>query len=139
FTLRQASRRSWRIGQRKLCRVVYLYYQGTMQDRALALMGRKLTAAQALEGHFSTAGLVSMAGEDANIEIALARSLVERMDEGDVRRLWGKISDQNGSNQEQIGIHQASQSVQLSPPCHSLFDLIVDGIEDRRPWVIGGV
>jgi len=86
FTLRQASRRSWRIGQTKPCRVVYLYYQGTMQDRALALMGKKLTAAQALEGKFSSEGLVAMAGEDANVEIALARSLVERIDEGDARR-----------------------------------------------------
>jgi hypothetical protein len=32
-----------------------------------------------------------MAGEDANVEIALARSLVERMDEGDARRMWGKV------------------------------------------------
>ena len=57
-----------------------------MQDRALALMGKKLTAAQALEGKFSSEGLVAMAGEDANVEIALARSLVERIDEGDARR-----------------------------------------------------
>jgi SNF2 family DNA or RNA helicase len=54
FTLRQASRRSWRIGQSKDCRVVYLYYEGTMQDRAIALMGKKLTAAETLEGKFST-------------------------------------------------------------------------------------
>lgn len=91
FTLRQASRRSWRIGQTKPCRVVYFYYEGTMQDRALALMGRKLTAAQALEGKFSTEGLVTMAGEDANVEIALARSLVNRLDEGDAQRLWSKV------------------------------------------------
>ena len=45
-----------------------------MQDRAMALMGRKLTAAQALEGRFSSEGLVALAGEDANVEIALARS-----------------------------------------------------------------
>lgn len=89
FTLRQASRRSWRIGQTEPCRAVYLYYEGTMQDRALALMGRKLTAAQALEGKFSTEGLAAMAGEDANIEIALARSLVNRMEcENEVRRVW---------------------------------------------------
>ena len=62
-----------------------------MQDRALALMGKKLTAAQALEGKFSSEGLVSMAGEDANVEIALARSLVDRLDEGDARRLWSKV------------------------------------------------
>jgi hypothetical protein len=91
FTLRQASRRSWRIGQTEPCRIVYLHYQDTMQGRAMALMGKKLTAAQALEGVFSSEGLVAMAGEDANVEIALARSLVERMDEGDARRLWNKV------------------------------------------------
>src|SRR5438067_1359074 len=74
------SRRAWRVGQTQPCRVVYLYYAGTMQDRALALMGRKLTAAQALEGKFSGEGLVAMAGEDADVEVALARSLVSRMD-----------------------------------------------------------
>ena len=84
FTLRQASRRSWRIGQKEPCRIIYFHYEGTMQDRALALMGKKLTAAQALEGVFSTEGLAAMAGDDSNLEIALARSLVERMDEGDV-------------------------------------------------------
>jgi hypothetical protein len=31
-----------------------------------------------------------MAGEDANVELALARSLVDRMDEGDARRHWSK-------------------------------------------------
>lgn len=92
FTLRQASRRSWRIGQKKDCRVVYLYYERTMQDRAIVLMGKKLTAAQALEGKFSSEGLAAMAGEDANVEIALARSLVNHLDEGDARRLWNKVS-----------------------------------------------
>lgn len=96
FTLRQASRRSWRIGQKKECRVVYLYYEGTMQDRAITLMGKKLTAAQALEGKFSSEGLAAMAGEDANMEIALARSLVERLDEGDARRLWTKVFNPRG-------------------------------------------
>jgi hypothetical protein len=91
FTLRQASRRSWRIGQKERCRIVYFHYEGTMQDRAMALMGKKLTAAQALEGRFSSEGLVALAGEDANVEIALARSLVDRMDEGDARRHWSKM------------------------------------------------
>jgi hypothetical protein len=63
-----------------------------MQDRAMALMGTKLTAAQALEGKFSSEELVSLAGEDANVEIALARSLVDHLDEGDVRQLWTRVS-----------------------------------------------
>jgi hypothetical protein len=49
FTLRQASRRAWRIGQTQPCRIVYMHYESTMQDRAMALMGKKLTAAQALD------------------------------------------------------------------------------------------
>jgi SNF2 family DNA or RNA helicase len=96
FTLRQASRRSWRIGQTEICRIVYFHYQDTMQERAMALMGKKLTAAQALEGSFSSEGLVAMAGEDANVEIALARSLVEHMDEGDVRRHWSRTLNTAG-------------------------------------------
>jgi hypothetical protein len=96
FTLRQAARRSWRIGQGQPCRVVYLHYEGTMQGRAMALMGRKLTAAQALEGRFSGEGLVALAGADATVEIALARSLVERLDDGDARRAWGKVVNPHG-------------------------------------------
>src|SRR5262249_35917453 len=41
FTLRQASRRAWRIGQSKDCRVYYLHYAETMQHRAMQLMARK--------------------------------------------------------------------------------------------------
>jgi hypothetical protein len=37
-------------------------------------MGRKLSAAQALEGKFSSDGLVAMAGDDG-MEVALAKSL----------------------------------------------------------------
>ena len=59
----------------------------------MALMGKKLTAAQALEGTFTSEGLVALAGEDANVELALARSLVERMDEGDARRMWSKVAN----------------------------------------------
>jgi hypothetical protein len=39
FTLRQASRRSWRIGQTERCRIVYLHYEATMQDRAIGTDG----------------------------------------------------------------------------------------------------
>jgi hypothetical protein len=113
FTLRQAARRSWRIGQDQDCRIVYLFYENTMQQRAMALMGRKLTAAQALEGVFSTEGLVAMAGEDANVEIALARSLVERMDEGDVRRMWNKVF--NASTRRRLGVPSANGCDRRAP------------------------
>jgi hypothetical protein len=109
FTLRQASRRSWRIGQTQDCRIVCFYYEGTMQDRAMALMGRKLTAAQALEGTFSSEGLVALAGEDANVELALARSLVERMDEGDARRMWSKVVNPRNRSEDVIELPTIDQ------------------------------
>jgi hypothetical protein len=127
FTLRQASRRSWRIGQRKDCRVVYLFYERTMQDRAIALMGKKLTAAQALEGKFSSEGLVAMAGEDANMELALARSLVNRMDEGDARRLWGRTTNPDEPNQlVSIPLNPSTVVARPVVQAMSLFDFLED-------------
>ena len=76
FTLRQASRRSWRIGQDKPVRIHYLHYQGTMQERALELVGKKLSASLAIEGKLTGDGLASLcAGED--MTLMLARALVE--------------------------------------------------------------
>src|SRR5262249_4494566 len=92
FNLRQASRRSWRIGQSLPCKTVLLYYQGTMQERAMDLMGRKLAASQALEGKFSSEGLVALAGDGGSVEMALARSLSERLDGSAVRRAWAKVA-----------------------------------------------
>ena len=92
FTLRQAGRRSWRIGQREECRVYYLYYEGTMQARAMSLMGRKLSAAQALEGKFTSEGLVAMGGDDLSVEMALAQSLDSALDL-DTSRAWGTIAE----------------------------------------------
>ncbi|MBV9483234.1 MAG: hypothetical protein JO249_21175, partial [Acidobacteria bacterium] len=40
--LRQASRRSWRIGQKQAVRVCYMSYSGTAQERCLRLMGKKM-------------------------------------------------------------------------------------------------
>ena len=95
FTLRQAARRSWRIGQKLPCRVVYMYYTGTLQERAMALMGKKLSAAQALEGKFSSEGLAAMAG-DESLEMALAKSLASKVDEPDARRAWSKVTSTGG-------------------------------------------
>ena len=76
-TLRQASRRSWRIGQRRPVRVKFLCYEGTMQTACLRLMGRKLLVALTMEGKFAGEGLQSI-DEDDDMLSAMARELVER-------------------------------------------------------------
>jgi hypothetical protein len=79
LTLRQAARRRWRIGRKRECRVSVLFHEATMQAAAMALMGRKLSATQALEGKFSIEGLVAMGGEDVSVEMALAQALDEHL------------------------------------------------------------
>src|SRR5246500_3858167 len=76
-TLRQASRRSWRIGQRRPVRVKFLCYEGTMQTACLRLMGKKLLVALTMEGKFAGEGLQNI-DEDDDMLSAMARELVER-------------------------------------------------------------
>jgi len=96
FILRQASRRSWRIGQTQPVRVVFLAYRDHLQEAALRLMGTKLRAALALEGRFSSEGLRALAeGDDLGVE--LARVLVEGLQGLEsVEALWGAPVPQLG-------------------------------------------
>ena len=75
YVLRQASRRSWRIGQRLPVKVKFLHYVETMQETCLRLMGKKLLVSLAMEGKFSSEGLQSINDED-DILMAMARELV---------------------------------------------------------------
>ena len=77
FTLRQASRRSWRIGQNKPVRVFYMAYRGTMQETALTLIASKMETALAVEGDLSDRGLLALAESSNSMLIELARTLVE--------------------------------------------------------------
>ena len=70
-TMRQASRRSWRLSQTKDIQVYFFYYRGTIQEQAMALMASKLQAAQTIEGNFSEEGLKAMSNtEDMLTQIA---------------------------------------------------------------------
>lgn len=78
YTIRQASRRAWRIGQKHPVKVYFVAYHDTMQYKALTLIGSKLQASLMLEGKFSEDGLRALVeGTDMNVE--LARALAEGM------------------------------------------------------------
>ncbi len=97
FTLRQASRRSWRIGQDKPVRIHYLHYQGTMQERALELVGKKLSASLAIAGKLTADGLASMsAGED--MTLMLARALIEGARIDGAENVWRSMNATRGGN-----------------------------------------
>ena len=75
FTLRQASRRSWRINQTAPRVEVYLlYYADTMQAKAMKLMASKLAVAGIIEGTFSDEGLAAMS-DVADLMSVMAKEL----------------------------------------------------------------
>jgi superfamily II DNA or RNA helicase len=77
FTLRQSSRRSWRINQRAPRIEVYFpYYEGTMQHQAILLMASKLAVAGIIEGNFTDEGLAAMS-DCADMTTALVRELTQ--------------------------------------------------------------
>ena len=91
-TLRQASRRSWRIGQRRPVRVKFLCYEGTMQTACLRLMGKKLLVALTMEGKFAGEGLQTI-DEDDDMLSAMARELVQRNGIGETAdAVWRAIN-----------------------------------------------
>jgi hypothetical protein len=94
-TLRQASRRSWRIGQRRPVRVKFLCSEGTMQTSCLRLMGKKLLVALTMEGKFAGEGLQSI-DEDDDMLSAMARELVERNGIGETAdSIWRALSTEH--------------------------------------------
>ena len=90
-TLRQSSRRSWRIGQRRPVEVKFFAYKGTMQEVCLRLMGKKLLVALAMEGKFASEGLQAIDGDD-DMLTAMARELVENKGIGEsADSIWRNV------------------------------------------------
>ena len=75
-TLRQASGRSWRIGQKYRVHVKFLVTKGTTQTACLRLIGKKVLMALMMEGKFSGEGIHSLESDD-DMMSAMARELVE--------------------------------------------------------------
>lgn len=75
FTLRQSSRRSWRINQRApRIEVYFLYFRDVMQHRAIRLMASKLAVAGVIEGNLTDEGLAAMS-ECQDLTTLLAQEL----------------------------------------------------------------
>ena len=98
YTLRQASRRSWRIGQRNNVNVKFFYYAGTMQETCVRLMGKKLLVSLAMEGKFATDGLQAI-DEGDDILMAMARELVTEKGIGEIAdAVWKRLAEAAGGS-----------------------------------------
>ena len=74
--VRQASRRSWRIGQTEDVNVYYLTYAASKQTQALYLVSQKVRASLAIEGNVTRDGLAGVDDSDISGQ-SIARMLVE--------------------------------------------------------------
>jgi hypothetical protein len=107
--LRQASRRSWRIGQRYPVRVKFVTYTGTMQETCLRLMGKKMLVALMMEGKFSGEGLQAL-DTDEDLMSAMARELVEKAGVGEsADAIWREL------DQEREKVQPRSAAAELEP------------------------
>jgi len=92
FTLRQASRRSWRIGQKHDVRVKFLMYSATVQENQIRLMGKKLLVAMMMEGKFSGEGLDGFE-EDDDMVTSMVRELLEKGKVGEsADAVWANLA-----------------------------------------------
>ena len=76
YTLRQASRRSWRIGQKQKVKVHFLAYKDTLQEKALGLIASKMDTSLMVEGELSDKGLAELSQAEGSMMKELAKALV---------------------------------------------------------------
>lgn len=76
YTLMQAARRSWRIGQRHAVRVYFLGYKGSTQVECLKLMAKKIAVTQSTSGDMPDCGLDVLNDSGDSIEVQLAKQLM---------------------------------------------------------------
>lgn len=94
FTLRQSSRRSWRINQTAPRVEVYLfYYKNTIQNRAMELMASKLAVAGIIEGNISDEGLAAMSNcQDLTSQLAKELTLGIRSEVEDLSAMFRRMA-----------------------------------------------
>lgn len=73
--IRQSVRRSWRLGQTKPIRVIFMAYSGTMQAIALNLIARKMRASEMVDGD-AAGGLAQSDAGGGNFLLELAHEVL---------------------------------------------------------------
>lgn len=76
YTLQQAARRSWRIGQKEPVDVYFFGYSGSAQMACLSLMAKKIAVSQSTSGDMPDTGLDVLNQDGDSIEVALAKQLI---------------------------------------------------------------
>ena len=103
--MRQASRRSWRIGQTRPVKVVFMAYRNTLQADALKLVAKKLQSSLAVEGELPEDGLAAYGDDGDDLMMALARKIVSGDEEDDaetVEAVFAQARDAEATAEEYL-------------------------------------
>ena len=105
YVMRQASRRSWRIGQTRPVKVVFMAYRNTLQADALKLVAKKLQSSLAVEGELPGDGLAAFGDDGDDLMMALARRIVSGDEEDEaetVEEVFAQARDAEASAEEYL-------------------------------------
>ncbi len=121
YVMRQASRRSWRIGQTRPVKVVFMSYRNTLQADALKLVAKKLQSSLAVEGELPEDGLVAYGDDGDDLMMALARKIVSG-DEDDaetVEDVFAQARDAEAASEEFL-VDDGWKVVEIEPEAVSV-------------------
>ena len=81
YTLQQASRRSWRIGQTLPVKVYFYGYEHTAQIECLSLMAKKIAVSNSTSGVMPETGLDVLNQDAESIEVQLAKRILNESEQ----------------------------------------------------------
>ena len=117
YVARQASRRSWRIGQTRPVKVVFMSYRNTLQADALKLVAKKMQSSLAVEGELPEDGLAAYGDDGDDMMMALARKIVSGDDEDEaetMEEVFAQARDAE-SEAEELLVDDGWKLVEIEP------------------------
>ena len=117
YVMRQASRRSWRIGQTRPVKVVFMSYRNTLQADALKLVAKKLQSSLAVEGELPEDGLAAYGDDGDDLIMALARKIVNGDEEDEaetVEQVFAQARDAEAAAEEYL-VDDGWKAVEIEP------------------------
>ena len=117
YVVRQASRRSWRIGQTRPVKVVFMSYRNTLQADALKLVAKKMQSSLAVEGELPEDGLAAYGDDGDDMMMALARRIVSGGEEDEAETMEEVFAQARNaeSEAEELLVDEGWKAVEVEP------------------------
>ena len=117
YVVRQASRRSWRIGQTRPVKVVFMSYRNTLQADALKLVAKKMQSSLAVEGELPEDGLAAYGDDGDDMMMALARRIVSGGEEDEAETMEEVFAQARNaeSEAEELLVDDGWKPVEIEP------------------------